>query len=256
MGRASREKARRRAAGERRGRGAPPATNFWAGAWQPQIIEAQVQAARQALGGTRAVANATHFAAASWSFCDQLIAGAITAFRPKPRACRSGCAHCCYTRVEASIPEIIALAEHLKASGRDSKINFAAAAARAREHDEAGNTRHPVCPLLEGDKCSVYEVRPLRCRGWNSFDVGGCRAAWANPAERGRIPVWGEQLSIGETLAAGIERGLRSLDLEHQEVELAKGLDIALRTDDAVRRWLQGEIVFRGDAGTGVEKQR
>lgn len=100
-------------------------------------------------------------------------------------ACLDGCNYCCEQLVLISAPEADVIAEWLSAPGRESLIeqfhvrakawlqtcgddakealtaqgqaNFPAAAARVARHQM-------LCPLHDGDGCTVYGVRPFICR--------------------------------------------------------------------------------------------
>ena len=37
------------------------------------------------------------------------------------------------------------------------------------------------CPFLEAGKCTVYEVRPIACRGYSSYSVEDCREDFEHP---------------------------------------------------------------------------
>src|SRR5689334_21615756 len=88
-------------------------------------------------------------------------------------ACRAGCSSCCrvnvaHLRNDFTDLERGALVERL--------------AARAAEAgaltDEARWAARLPCALLDGaGRCSVYAVRPLRCRSFHSTDAAACRAA-------------------------------------------------------------------------------
>ena len=96
-------------------------------------------------------------------------------------ACKRGCAYCCYPgNLQISRAEAAAIVEHVEASWSDADR---ASLRKRLEHYqsmpimERWNARVP-CPLLDEQQgtCTVYEVRPLRCRGWNSTDPSACEA--------------------------------------------------------------------------------
>jgi hypothetical protein len=41
-----------------------------------------------------------------------------------------------------------------------------------------------------------------------------------------------------------MNQGLDAVGLQHDPVELAEAIDIALQTDDPTNRWLRGERIF------------
>ena len=102
-------------------------------------------------------------------------------------ACRSACAACCHLFV--AVPPGIgeAIAAHIEATFSPTERTALlarldeAAAAAATEEDPIRLRRR--CPLLgEGDRCSVYEVRPLTCRAFTSTSVARCEQVAFDPA--------------------------------------------------------------------------
>ena len=49
--------------------------------------------------------------------------------------------------------------------------------------DEAWGEARLPCPLLVASECSVYPVRPLDCRAYNSRSVAACRDAFDDYAD-------------------------------------------------------------------------
>src|SRR5579863_9591807 len=104
--------------------------------------------------------------------------------------CRAGCAHCCYQNVEVTIPEAILAATHLAdpADPRRPKLLETASALRGMTNAERRRTGRP-CPLLVDNRCSIYEDRPLACRGMLASDPEECRASNESAfAGRGDLP--------------------------------------------------------------------
>ncbi len=101
-------------------------------------------------------------------------------------ACSAGCSHCCHVHVDATEPEILAVAAYLEETRSPSDL--AALRDRLAEHvrrvdgltdEERWDARIP-CALLAADgRCSIYPARPLRCRAFHSCAVEPCRDAFA-----------------------------------------------------------------------------
>ncbi len=101
-------------------------------------------------------------------------------------ACGAGCAYCCHVHVEATEPEILAVAAHLERTVPPGAR--LALAARLAEHaarvehltdDERWSAKIPCALLGDDGCCTVYPARPLRCRAFHSCAVDPCRAAFA-----------------------------------------------------------------------------
>jgi Fe-S-cluster containining protein len=101
-------------------------------------------------------------------------------------ACSAGCSYCCHVHVDATAPEILAVAAHLERTRAPSELH--AFRERLAVHvrrvesltdEERWDARIP-CALLDDDgRCSVYPARPLRCRAFHSCSVEPCRDAFA-----------------------------------------------------------------------------
>ncbi len=94
-------------------------------------------------------------------------------------ACRPGCSRCCTDRVTLTTLEACALLESLPAAQTERLIRSAGArssgtvlttnalaelCAAGREPPEADDEAAGACPLLAGDLCPVYALRPFNCR--------------------------------------------------------------------------------------------
>ena len=97
------------------------------------------------------------------------------------------------------------------------------------------------CPLLVERRCSVYSVRPLKCRGGNSVDSDTCQNYWEQ-GESGPLPVYLPQITAADRVQAGIAEGLDRPDGDR--LELVAALRIALDDPHAGCRWIAGEPVF------------
>jgi Fe-S-cluster containining protein len=96
-----------------------------------------------------------------------------------PLACRADCAYCCYVpRVLVTLPELARIVERVQAWPADQIEALKArldAHIRAQSSDVASPAERPPCALLVGHRCSVYDARPIVCRGEHAFDVEECR---------------------------------------------------------------------------------
>lgn len=118
----------------------------------------------------------------------QALATARTA-GPRP-ACTAGCAFCCHVHVDATHAEIVAIAGHLEERfepGQRAMFRESLAATVERSDalsdEERWDARIPCALLDGGGRCSVYAVRPLRCRAFHSVAQDDCRAAFGGASE-------------------------------------------------------------------------
>ena len=74
------------------------------------------------------------------------------------------------------------------------------------------------CPFLQADKsCGIYEVRPLSCRSWVSFDKRSCKRSAARQAANIQVMF----SSTYQEIRADLEAQLR----QHQEALVGPGVD-------------------------------
>jgi Fe-S-cluster containining protein len=111
---------------------------------------------------------------------------AIDASSVKP-ACKEGCWYCCYYRVTVHPEEAFAIVEYVRAhfdQNRGQRVREDVAAnakaLRRMSHQEqlVANLK---CPFLDDGRCSIYPVRPTRCRNFHAIDVDGCRRSYEEP---------------------------------------------------------------------------
>lgn len=164
-------------------------------------------------------------------------------------ACRAGCSWCCSLFVSATAPEILLIADYLRATYSTAQLAALRERLAEREQLIAGTTakqrsaaRRP-CVLLVDGSCSVYPVRPLACGSWTSTNAKRCeeswRRHWATTITSNQLQLW---LYGGVML--GLREGLDACDLPAEQLDLTIALRIALDTPDADARWLAGEPIF------------
>jgi hypothetical protein len=212
----------------------------------PAIVEAERAAALQILAVGRTPQALDAIAGQAQDHAERIVARARELIPPRPIACREGCTFCCHLRVLVTIPEVLRIAAHLRASLDSPELTALRDridAHRQRVAEAPGRTR-PACPLLQQDRCRVYALRPMSCRGWNSLDVLGCEAHHADPSRGVRVPVYGPQYEVHALVQEGLSSGLTAAGLEGERVELVAALKIALEDERAAERWLAGEPVF------------
>ncbi len=100
-------------------------------------------------------------------------------------ACAAGCSYCCHVHVDASRPEVLAVASYLEASLTADQLS--AFRARLADHvdkvdvlsdEERWGAGIPCALLDEGGRCSVHPARPFRCRAFESPSADLCRRAF------------------------------------------------------------------------------
>jgi hypothetical protein len=164
--------------------------------------------------------------------------------------CAAGCYFCCYTPVQITTPEALTLAEELRRSR--SPDEFSTLRERVAGHEQKirplsldGHLLARIpCALLVDGRCSVYEARPIACRGLNSPSRAGCEASFRGAVNT--IIVDAHAFVAASGVAEGFTQGTSQTGLVSGHYELHSALLRALDDPDATDRWLRGENVLEG----------
>jgi Fe-S-cluster containining protein len=172
------------------------------------------------------------------------MSAAIDALPSKAQhACAPGCFFCCYLPVDVLAPEAFRIAEHLQQTRSPGELTDLVYRLGAQgQHDFGARP----CVFLAHGRCSIYEVRPMVCRGYNSLSKERCEAYYDDAS----IDLTGTKDRVAGDLAEAIEdgviAGLTALGLDAQWYELSSAVLRALGTSNGPARWAQGEAVFQG----------
>jgi len=181
---------------------------------------------------------------------DRSIQTAIRQSPPDPSlACREGCAWCCHKLVGTTAPEVFRIAQYLQ--DHLSSEEFALARDRIIRRDEERKAMQDdrwtaarlPCSLLVDDRCSVYRVRPLTCRGFNSSDARQCEH-WVKVRGQVEVPIYEPQHRLATLVLDGLRAGLAEGKLPNDLLELTAGLRIALTVPNAFDRWTAGDSII------------
>ncbi len=195
----------------------------------------------------------------TYDFTDQSIAQVHADCRDGHRvACRSGCTYCCMVPVAASAPEVLSIAAFVREQFDDERRLSLARRVEANISATEGmdmNQRDRVrldCPFLEAGQCAVYEVRPIACRGYSSYDVEDCREDYDHPG----TGVEGHTNGLRELVFGAIREGLaiacRSASVEHRLLELVRAYKIASEDSTLAETWWSRPEAFEATTGESV----
>ncbi len=151
--------------------------------------------------------------------------------------CQVGCAYCCCKPgVLVSLPELVLVLADIQATlsgealaGLRERARRYASQIRGRSFNALVNESVP-CPLLVDNRCSVYAVRPLVCRGYNSSSVNACHEAQTN-AEM-LVPIFAPLKDVADGAIVGAARSLSRVGVSDSMFDLGTALDIALSSDE------------------------
>jgi Fe-S-cluster containining protein len=174
----------------------------------------------------------------------QGMSAAIDALPSKAQhACAPGCFFCCYLPVDVLAPEAFRIVAHLQQTRSPGELAELVYRLGAQgQHDFGARP----CIFLAHGRCSIYEVRPMVCRGYNSLSKERCEAFYHDAS----VDLKGTKDRVAgrlaEALEEGVIAGLNTLGLDAQWYELPSAVLRALETTDGPERWARGEAVFQG----------
>jgi hypothetical protein len=173
-------------------------------------------------------------------------------------ACRSGCAWCCYQGVAVIPIEAVAIARHIEAGFSAAERGALDERLARAQVQTAGLSMHErarrmlACPFLVEGRCSIYEVRPFRCRGIHSRDADYCKWKLENIDEaiqdkrRGTPadPLLQAPVQIMDAGLAGLGVACQEAGLGGAGLDLTGAVQIALATPDRDQRFAAGDDLF------------
>ncbi len=164
-------------------------------------------------------------------------------FPQGPTDCKAGCSYCCQVPVEVTVPEAVTCLDYAR-----KRLPLAQLARIEEQIHEVGERVSDItstedypnvpCPLLIDDRCSVYPVRPLLCRGMNSSDVNACKNGFAS------VKMNYMQWALPQEVQLGLALGVIDSGLHGLSVNLAAALKLLVDEPDSLPRWLSGEDSF------------
>jgi Fe-S-cluster containining protein len=145
--------------------------------------------------------------------------------------------------VDVLAPEAFRIAAHLEQTRSPEELATLVCRLGAQGQHDFGVR---PCAFLANGRCSIYEVRPLVCRGYNSLSKERCEAYHYDPT----VDLRGTKDRVAGRLAEatedGVIAGLQALGLDAQWYELPSAVLRALEVRDGAARWARGKAVFEG----------
>jgi Fe-S-cluster containining protein len=173
-------------------------------------------------------------------------------------ACRSGCTYCCMVPVAASAPEVLAIATFVRErfdeerrAALDARIKANIAATEGMDMDQRDRVRLD-CPFLEAGKCTVYEVRPVACRGYSSYSVEDCREDYEQPGTGVELRTNGLRELVYGAIREGLAIACKSASVEHRLLELVRAYKIASGDSTLAETWRDRPEAFETATGASV----
>jgi Fe-S-cluster containining protein len=228
-------------------------------AWQNEIVAGAANTAHAILREGPSVARIAELARTVTAAMSRLSEALLANAPAGSVACRAGCDHCCHQVVGVTPPEAIAIVEHLKQTLSAEELDHVRAhvadcveRARGLASSERFSPQHP-CVFLRSGSCSVYEVRPLSCRGMNSLDAEECATRLREPRARAEFLESGrggksylQPIGGAQAVSAGLQLGASELyHLDMRPLDLAHAVHLLLGADESLaEQWLNGQQPF------------
>jgi hypothetical protein len=232
--------------------------------WQDDVAVATAGTAYAMLRQAYTPEQAAAVGRTAMTATSRIVDGALAQSADRPPACRAGCAHCCHQTVGVTAPEVFAIYEHLRTTldaaalaGVADRIRAADDRTRGLPAAERVSPELP-CVFLADDRCSIYDVRPLSCRGTNSLDAAACERNLRDPeghaafvAGEASVPCYIEPIRAFHAVTAGLQLALDQLHgLEVLPLELTGAMRILVDDPVAVpAQWLGGKDPFAAARG-------
>jgi Fe-S-cluster containining protein len=173
-------------------------------------------------------------------------------------ACRSGCTYCCTFPVAASAPEVLAIATFVRErfdaerqATLGARIDANVAATEGMDMSQRDRVRLD-CPFLEAGECSVYEFRPIVCRGVSSYSIEDCREDFEHPGTGVGIHTNGLRELVFGAIREGLAVACRSASAEHRLLELVRAYRIASEDPTLAETWRGRPEAFEAATGASV----
>jgi len=216
--------------------------------WQNDVVAGTANTAYTTLGRAATLEGTVELARNVMAATSRLSDGLLARAPAGAVACRAGCDHCCYQIVGVTPPEALAIFDHLSRTASDAELDEIAtrmAEARTRTRGLSSAERfspdHP-CPFLREGRCSIYEVRPLACRGMNSLDAHECETRLREPVAREAFLAdesaghsFMEPIRAFHAVSAGLQLALAELyKLDMRALDLTAAMDLLLNGAESI----------------------
>lgn len=178
---------------------------------------------------------------------DQVVS-AVLSHSDENIACKPGCSYCCYFKVEIKPLEIIEIVEYVKKSFSAEKIEAAVKQAK----DNIAELKHldysqqvatnQICPFLINENCSIYNVRPTKCRNAHATDVRLCQACYEQPADTSIPSSHHKSLHLAVSgLTRGFESALEEKKYDTDSYDINEAFVAAYENPKFKKRYLKGK---------------
>lgn len=232
--------------------------------WQNEVAKGTANTAYALLADQPTHLAAVELAESAMAGTSRLAEGLLAQAPHGSVACRAGCDHCCYQVVGVTAPEALAISLFLKGGLSEAELGLVTSRLESLAERTQGLSAEArfspdyACAFLEDGQCSIYEVRPLSCRGMNSLDAEACAKRLRDPEARAEFLRNGsgaltymEPIRAFHAVSAGLQVALSELyGLDMRPLDLSRAVLHLLKSPDTtVDEWLAGGTSFESALG-------
>jgi len=182
--------------------------------------------------------------------CDSEANGYTESYNPKIDCC-AGCNYCCHFRVSVQPNEVFLIMFFIERNFNLDEKNELLNRLDAHHERVSGMSvddqvkSNIQCPLLVDGKCSVYEMRPLSCRGFHSSNVDDCKASHDDPTDANKHIAQDIGLSrLWSMMGNGCAPVLSRLGYDITSYELGTALREVMQDRSSLKRWKKKKKAF------------
>ncbi len=187
----------------------------------------------------------------SYERYDNLIAKAFDESPTKP-ACKAGCAFCCHYKVEVRAHEMLLIKNYISKNFSSEKIKTVLAEAEANAElirtltPEQHLTTNLKCALLDHNQCSIYPVRPFRCRNFHSTDAVACEQSFNDPGNMEiAVGMIEDVAMLADALTQGFEAAAEQTGRDNRIYDFNTALVEVFSDANAQKRYQRGKQTFQ-----------
>ena len=210
------------------------------------LSEYQKSAAQLATGK-----DATAALKKSYERYDNLIAKTINESPTKP-ACKAGCAFCCHYKVEVRAHEMLLIKNYMSKTFSAEKIAVVLAEAETNAKiirtltPQQHLTTNLKCAMLQDNQCSIYPVRPFRCRNFHSTDALACEKSHNDPSNMEIATGMIEDIAMfADAHTQGFEAAAEQTERDNRVYDFNTALLEVFADANVLKRYQRGEKTFQ-----------
>jgi Fe-S-cluster containining protein len=226
--------------------------------WQNDVTAGAANTALGVLGDAPTLEGVISLTESAMASTSRLVGGFLAHAPAGALACKAGCDHCCYQPVGVTPGEALTILQHLRRTRSPEELERLTAHVTTLRERSRGLTsaerfspEHP-CPFLEAGRCSIYEARPLSCRGMNSLDATECETRLRDPVARAEFVAHGgghlfvEPVRAFRAVSAGLQLSLSELyHLDSRPLDLSAAMELLLKGEASLgSAWVAGKQPF------------